>query len=81
MKSNFCENVSVNLEIFLTDLQTILSNFVAPDVYALFNSTLEKYATWSRAVYKLDQNRYLGSTPPSLRTDSVKTFLKPSPTA
>ena len=30
---------------FSTDLRTILSNFVATDVYALFNSPLEKSAT------------------------------------
>ena len=29
-----------------TDLRTILSNFVATDIYILFNSPLEKSATW-----------------------------------
>ena len=36
------QNFRVNLEIFLTDLRTILLNYVATYVFALFNSPLEK---------------------------------------
>ena len=38
------QNFRVNLEIFLTDLCTILLNYVATYVFALFNSPLEKSA-------------------------------------
>ena len=49
------------MKFFPTNLRTILSNYVAADVYALFNSLSEKSKTWpcktegggSRAVYTM----------------------------